>query len=419
MTVSTAVNTIRALGNGSATVFSFDPIVIFANADLQVYKFDAAGVETLLVEGVGATNYSVSVADYPGTGSITYPASGSSALVNGEGLVIRRVLDLVQETDFNNQGGYFPDTTEEAFDYAMMVQQQQQADIERSVKFNNITDMETFDPELPAPQANKIFAYNPAGDGFVNVDVPSQALVDEVNAAAVNAEASRIAAEAAEVAAEAAAALIPVPTGPADNLKVIRVKNDGSGDYELAAVSITADMNGPASSTSRAIALFDGTTGKLLKDGPALGTAGHVLKSAGAGADPAFGQVDTAGITDLAVTNAKIAANTIALSKMARVGTAGQVLYSGGAGADPAYGAPPAAGEVNTASNLGSGFPLFNSKSGVDLRFNSIAIGATRYVDTGSGSIYVITDISIEYYVAGANTHGIRAVVSRSFSGGA
>jgi hypothetical protein len=39
--------------------------------------------ETVLTIGSGASNYSVSVATYPGTGSIIYPASGAGRLATG------------------------------------------------------------------------------------------------------------------------------------------------------------------------------------------------------------------------------------------------------------------------------------------------------------------------------------------------
>ncbi len=48
------------------------------------------------------------------------------------------------------------------------------------------------------------------------------------------------------------------------------------------------DVAGPASATDRALALYSGTTGKVIKDGPALGSSGDVLTSNGAGADPTF-----------------------------------------------------------------------------------------------------------------------------------
>lgn len=53
------------------------------------------------------------------------------------------------------------------------------------------------------------------------------------------------------------------------------------------------------------------------------------------------GQVPAAGLAPDAVTNGAIAANSIALSKLARVGTAGHILTSNGTGSDPSYQAPP------------------------------------------------------------------------------
>lgn len=50
----------------------------------------------------------------------------------------------------------------------------------------------------------------------------------------------------------------------------------------------TGDLIGPASSTDRALVLYNGTTGKLAKNGPSIGTAGQVLTSNGAGVDPSF-----------------------------------------------------------------------------------------------------------------------------------
>lgn len=45
---------------------------------------------------------------------------------------------------------------------------------------------------------------------------------------------------------------------------------------------------GPATSTARTLAMWNNTNGTLLKDGPAIGTAGQVLTSQGAGVDPIF-----------------------------------------------------------------------------------------------------------------------------------
>jgi hypothetical protein len=59
--------------------------------------------------------------------------------------------------------------------------------------------------------------------------------------------------------------------------------------------------------------------------------------SANTAATVSDGAITTDKLATSAVTTAKVAAQAITLSKLARVGTAGQVLTSGGASADPAY----------------------------------------------------------------------------------
>ena len=132
MTVETQTKEINASTNGSATSFSFSPIVIFKTSEIVVTAIvDDTGAETLLIEGTGSTNYSVTVSSFPGTGSITYPATGS-AVASGTTLNMKRVLVLEKTTDLENQGGYFPDTIEEELDRMAMRDLQQQEEIDRS-----------------------------------------------------------------------------------------------------------------------------------------------------------------------------------------------------------------------------------------------------------------------------------------------
>ncbi len=135
MAVSILTNRVIGNGNGVARTFSFSDVVISKSSDLVVVKRDVAGVETPLSEGASATTYSVSVTSFPGTGSIDYPASGGTLLVTGESIAMRSVRDLTQATDLENQGGYFADTQETAFDKLTYINQQQQDDIDRSIKF--------------------------------------------------------------------------------------------------------------------------------------------------------------------------------------------------------------------------------------------------------------------------------------------
>mgnify|MGYP000858977363 CR=1 FL=1 len=164
MTVLVTDKKIIANGNGAATVFSFSPIVIFKSSDLVVTKTDTSGVETTLVEGTGATNYSVSVTTYPGTGSVTYPASGATRLQTGEKITMKRVLPLTQEIDLENQGGYFPEVQETGFDRATMIALQLQEAVDRSLR-QPVSDGGTMS-ELPtaANRASKYLAFDGSGN---------------------------------------------------------------------------------------------------------------------------------------------------------------------------------------------------------------------------------------------------------------
>lgn len=401
MAVETTTAKVEALGNGSATVFSFSPVVLpEASTDLEVrLRNNTTGEETLLAEGTSSTTYSVTVARYPGTGSLTYPASGGTPLTANYSIVMRRLLELEQNRAFPNQGGYFPEEVEAAFDRAMMVDIQQQEQLDRTPKFLPTADLTGFDvATIPMPEPDKVIAVNAAGTGFTLVAVPSASLVAAAEAAATNAEIAQAAAEAAAVLAEAAADAVPVPANPADDNKYLRANG---GVYTLVSLSTGGDVVGPASAGSNSVPLYDGTTGKLLKAGVALGTSGHALISAGAGSPPAFGQMPTAGHADLSITEAKLAANAVGVTKLKREGTAGQILYSGGAGADPSWGAPPASsGETNTASNVGSGAGIWKDKNGVDLRFRSLVPGTvtlTRSGDVGNGRIAGLSSGTISF----------------------
>lgn len=60
----------------------------------------------------------------------------------------------------------------------------------------------------------------------------------------------------------------------------------------------------PASSTDNSVVLWSGTTGKIVKDGPSLGSSGQVLTSNGAGAAPSFQTVASVVASDSEVETA-------------------------------------------------------------------------------------------------------------------
>ena len=163
MTVTSQTTKVTATGNGSATTFSFSPLVIFASTDLVVVTtVTATGVETTRTEGTGATNWSTSLTSFPATGSIVYPADTATPLPSSQTITIKRVLTLEQQTDLENQGTYFADTQETQFDKLLMIDLQQQEIIDRSFSFP-LSYTGSASAEIPAPVANAYLLWDAAG----------------------------------------------------------------------------------------------------------------------------------------------------------------------------------------------------------------------------------------------------------------
>lgn len=116
MTVSTEVNQAAYTGNGVTTVFPYT-FRILKSSNLTVTRIDLLEVETVLTLG---TDYTVSGAGTYNGGAVTLP----QALPSGYSLVIVRDMDIVQETDLRNQGTFFAEVHEDAFDYLTMIIQQ-------------------------------------------------------------------------------------------------------------------------------------------------------------------------------------------------------------------------------------------------------------------------------------------------------
>ncbi len=147
-------------GNGSTAVYSYI-FKILAATDLKVTKRDTSNVETLLVLN---TDYTVTGVGFASGGSITLTAGN---LPTGYKLTIRRVRPLTQTTDIRNQGPFYPEIHEDAFDHQVMLAQQQQDEIDRAIKLpETVTGVST---ELPVPTALHWFRWNSLGTALENV----------------------------------------------------------------------------------------------------------------------------------------------------------------------------------------------------------------------------------------------------------
>jgi hypothetical protein len=139
MTVSSEVNKSGPYnGNGVTTVFDYDFKIVDEDHLKVIKTVVATGVETVLTID---THYVVSDVGNPLGGQVAI----LSAPATGEAITILRNVPFVQETDLENQGAYFAETVEAAFDLATMRDQQLAEEIERSVKIPASADPSTLE----------------------------------------------------------------------------------------------------------------------------------------------------------------------------------------------------------------------------------------------------------------------------------
>jgi len=126
MTVASDINKTRFLGSNSAGPFSFG-FKFFQNEEILVVQMDADGIETALTEGA---DYTLTGAGLETGGVINL----SEVLLTGEELIVYRVLDILQATSFINQGAFYPELHELAFDKLCMMIQQVSEETGRAIK---------------------------------------------------------------------------------------------------------------------------------------------------------------------------------------------------------------------------------------------------------------------------------------------
>jgi len=115
MTLSSATNEWEYPANGVTTVFAYTT-KIHAASHLVVSVVSAGVVSTKVLN----TDYTVSGAGSANGGNVTF----TTAPANGTTVVIQRTVPLTQTTDLKNQGDFYPETHENAFDRLMMAIQQ-------------------------------------------------------------------------------------------------------------------------------------------------------------------------------------------------------------------------------------------------------------------------------------------------------
>ncbi|MDC9776259.1 hypothetical protein PSG01_01180 [Proteus mirabilis] len=113
MTVSTELSHEEYVGNGVTTDFDFR-FRIFEGKHLIVVVADSEGNETTLKNG---TDYTIVGAGSFHGGKVVL----NKPLAKGWKILLERDLPVVQETDLRNQGKFFAEVHEDAFDYLTML----------------------------------------------------------------------------------------------------------------------------------------------------------------------------------------------------------------------------------------------------------------------------------------------------------
>lgn len=196
MSFASTTNRMDYVGNGNVDTYAYS-FRIFSNTDLRVSIRDTDNEETLLVL---STDYTVTGVGSTAGGNVVLVNSGQAwldadgDLKSGYAITIRRVRPLTQATDIRNQGDGYRETLEDTFDHAIMIDQQQQDEIDRSMKLPESVATSAFDPTLPADiggTVSKVPLTNEDGDGFAPAeDWPSADNINNAQAYASNAQAS-------------------------------------------------------------------------------------------------------------------------------------------------------------------------------------------------------------------------------------
>lgn len=170
MSLSSANKRNDYVGNGAASTYAYT-FKITDESHLRVTVRLTTGVETTLTLN---THYTVTGVSDSGGGNVVLTAGAfdwltTNLLTDDVALTIRRVVPLKQETDIRNQGVYFAEIHEDVFDYLTFIDQQQQDEIDRSLKLPETVAAAGFDTELPpdiADNPGAAIIVNDDGDGL-------------------------------------------------------------------------------------------------------------------------------------------------------------------------------------------------------------------------------------------------------------
>jgi hypothetical protein len=161
-TVSSSTSRVSYDCNGSTVDFAFT-FGVGATDEISVILTDSGGSETTLTE---TTNYTVSCTnmDCESGGTVTTVSTYAS----GNTITILRDVPITQESYFTEGQATLYETFEDGLDKQIRISQQQQEEINRSLKIKKSESPSTYSVELASPEASKIIGWNAAGTALTN-----------------------------------------------------------------------------------------------------------------------------------------------------------------------------------------------------------------------------------------------------------
>lgn len=181
------------VGNGSTTQF---PITFDVNTEHPEYIHVYIGAAE--ESSTETDNYEVDLS----AKKVTYPKEGTP-LATGQKIIIVRQLPLNQLLDLINQGDFFADDIERAFDDNIMIAQQLNERLSRAVVMDVSVDGANFNTTLQL-KPGKAIKINEAGTGFELTEDPAKVLPQAQNLLQQTTEQANIATNKANAAAESA-----------------------------------------------------------------------------------------------------------------------------------------------------------------------------------------------------------------------
>lgn len=259
MTIRTTTSRALYAGNGVTTIFSF-PYLFLANGDLEVRRIAVNGASTVLTL---TTHYTVTGARNDAGGSVTMIVAPAS----GEQLLIRRIVDLTQETAYPSGDSFPAKSHERALDKLTMMVQQHDEELARTIQIPPESNVDASTINVKAVEVVAGIAAGVSAVAAIDAKVVIAAnniaaiLAAPAQAAAAAASAVAAAASANAAAASAGSIALPLPTTSggsgsnyADAAALFNGIKQAASTTETGVVELATDAEAQAGTdTSRAV----------------------------------------------------------------------------------------------------------------------------------------------------------------------